>query len=73
MNSYLWIEIEDSLSSQTGSKGNVMPLHVSVSQIFKVVSPDTLMRVWSQYGFAIIQAPQALNTNSFPRIQQIPV
>lgn len=48
-------------------------LHVSVRQVLKVVSTDTLVGVRCEHGPAVTQTPQALHPDSFPRVQQISI
>lgn len=47
--------------------------YVSVSQVLKVVSSDSLVGVRSKDGPAVTQTPQALHPHSLPRVQQVSI
>lgn len=48
-------------------------VHVSVRQVLKVVSSDTLVGVGREDGPAVTQTPQALHSDAFPRVQQVSI
>lgn len=71
---YLFQNVSYFVQPPYGKQVNVLVhLHVSVRQVLKVVSTDTLVGVRCEHGPAVTQTPQALHPDSFPRVQQISI
>lgn len=69
--SHVWFDFcDDEWITKPRQRGD---LHVSVRQVLKVVSTDALVGVWCEDGPAVTQTPQALDPNTFPRVQQVSI